>query len=135
MDIFVAFYDLLHLIVWRWADVYYGTLQNDHDQIDRLTPAHQRQRDDAERLSLHHRHRVISGQRNNRPAAAVQRHRQLAEEHEDQLNRMTDLLARNRRRVRFLRGFMPAVLVIQFCWGLFLLLSGIFVLLIVFDAI
>ena len=135
MDNIVVLFDLLHQVVWSCFDNWHDALQNEYDLINRLTPTHQRQRDDTERLTLHHRHRVITGQRNQRPAAAVQRHRQLAEENEDQLNRLTHLLARNRRRVRFLRFFIPAVRVFQFCWGLFLFSSGIFVLLVIFGAV
>ena len=133
MEIIVVLFDLMRQIVWRCFDIWHDALQREYDLILRLTPTHQRQRDDAERLMLHHQHRVITGLRNQRAAVAVDRHRQFAEENEDQFNRLTLLLARNRSRIRYLRFLMPAVRVIQFCWSLFLFSSGVLVLLIIFG--
>ena len=132
--VLVVFFDLLRNLVWACFDLWHDALQREHDLILRLTPTHQRQCDDAQRLMLHHQHRIITGTRNHRAAVAVDRHRQLAEENEDQFNRLTLLLAKNRKRVRYLRFLMPAVRVFQFCWSLFLFSSGVFVLLIISGA-
>ena len=134
MEILVVLFDLMRQIVWQCFDVWHDALHHEYDLILRLTPTHQRQCDDAQRLMLHHQHRVITGTRNQRAAFAVDRHRQFAEENEDQFNRLTLLLAKNRKRVRYLRFLMPAVRVFQFCWSLFLFSSGVFVLLIISGA-
>ena len=128
--VLVVFFDLLRNLVWACFDLFHDALQREHDLIERLTPTHQRQRDDAQRLMLHHQHRVITGINNGRPAVAVNQHRHLAEVNEDQFNRMTSLLASNRMRVRSLRVLMPLVRVLQFLWGLFLFGSAMFFLVI-----
>ena len=133
--VLVVLFDLLRNIVWACIDLFHDALQREHDLIERLTPTHQRQRDDAQRLMLHHQHRVITGINNGRAAVAVNRHRQLAEENEDQFNRMTLLLASNRMRVRTLRFLMPTVRVFQFCWSLFIFSSGILVLVILLEVV
>ena len=133
--VLVVFFDLLRHLVWACFDLWHDALQREHDRIERLTPTHQQQCDDAQRLMLHHQHRVITGTNNGRAAVAVNRHRQLAEENEDQFNRMTLLLARNRMRVRNLRFLMPAVRVFQFCWSLYLFSCGILVLLILLEVV
>ena len=125
----------MRLLVWACFDVYHDILQREHDLIVRLTPTHQQQCDDAQRLMLHHQHRVITGINNGRPAVAVNQHRHLAEVNEDQFNRMTSLLASNRMRVRTLRFLMPTVRVFQFCWSLFLFSSGILVLVILLEVV
>ena len=135
MDRFVDLFDFVRQVVWAMFDSLHDICQANLDQIIRLTPHHEHQRDDADRLARHHRHRVLSGIRNNRPAAAIQQHRQLAEQNEDQLNRLTQLLASNRRMARFYRIAMPALRVFQFCWGLFLFCSGVLVLLVLFGVI
>ena len=133
--VLVVLFDLLRQLVWRCFDLYHDALQREYDLIVRLTPTHQRQCDDAQRLMLHHQHRVITGTNNGRAAVAVNRHRQLAEDNEDQFNRMTLLLARNRMRLRNLRFLMPAVRVFQFCWSLYLFSCGILVLLILLEVV
>ena len=133
--VLVVFFDILRHLVWACFDVYHDILQREHDLILRLTPTHQQQCDDARRLMLHHQHRIITGINNGRPVVAVNRHRQLAEEHEDQFNRMTSLLASNRMRVRTLRLLMPTVRVFQFCWSLFIFSSGILVLVILLEVV
>ena len=133
MDGIVSFFDFVRILVWSGFDLYHDRFQREYDRINRLTPTHERQRDDAERLYLHHRHHSITGLRNQRPAAAVQRHQQRAEEEEDQLNRMTQLLSYNRLRVRSLRFGMAALRVLQFCWAFFLFSAGLFVLSLMFG--
>ena len=135
MDCIVALFDLIFLLVWGWADYCFGYLQNDLERMARLTPIHEQQRDDAERLWTHHRHRSLSGRRNGRPDAAIAQHRLQAERYEDEFIRMSNLVARNRRRTRFFRGLMPTILFFQFAWALYLLFCGISVLLIVADVL
>ena len=131
--VLVVLFDVLRLLVWACFDVYHDRLQREHDLIIRLTPAHQQQCDDAQRLMLHHQHRVITGTNNGRLAVAVNQHRHLAEVNEDQFKRMTSLLASNRMRVRSLRLQMPMVRVFQFLWGLFLFSSAMLFLVILLD--
>ena len=131
--VLVVLFDILRLLVWACFDVYHDRLQREHDLIIRLTPAHQQQCDDAQRLMLHHQHRVITGTNNGRLAVAVNQHRHLAEVNEDQFKRMTSLLASNRMRVRSLRLQMPMVRVVQFLWGLFLFSSAMLFLVILLD--
>ena len=133
--VLVVLFDILRLLVWACFDVYHNRLQREHDLIVRLTPTHQQQCDDAQRLMLHHQHRVITGNNNGRPAFAVNQHQHLAEVNEDQFKRMTSLLASNRMRVRSLRVLMPLVKVLQFLWGLFLLGSAMFFLVILQDVV
>ena len=131
--VLVVLFDILRLLVWACFDVYHDRLQREHDLIVRLTPTHQQQCDDAQRLMLHHQHRVITGTNNGRLAVAVNQHRHLAEVNEDQFKRMTSLLASNRMRVRSLRLQMPMVRVFQFLWGLFLFSSAMLFLVILLD--
>ena len=131
--VLVVLFDILRLLVWACFDVYHDRLQREHDLIVRLTPTHQQQCDDAQRLMLHHQHRVITGTNNGRLAVAVNQHRHLAEVNEDQFKRMTSLLASNRMRVRSLRLFMPMVRVFQFLWGLFLFSSAMLFLVILLE--
>ena len=133
--VLVVLFDILRLLVWACFDVYHDRLQREHDLIVRLTPTHQQQCDDAQRLMLPHQHRVITGTNNGRLAVAVNQHRHLAEVNEDQFKRMTSLLASNRMRVRSLRVLMPLVRVLQFLWGLFLLGSSMFFLVILQDVV
>ena len=131
MDCIVALFDLIFLLIWGWADFLNGYLQNDLERMGRLNPIHEQQRDDAERLFAHHRHRSLSGRRNGRPDDAIAQHRLQAERYEDEFNRMSSLVAKNRRRTRFFRGLMPTILFFQFAWALYLLFCGISLLLIV----
>ena len=131
--VLVVLFDILRLLVWACFDVYHDRLQREHDLIVRLTPTHQQQCDDAQRLMLHHQHRVITGNNNGRPAFAVNQHQHLAEVNEDQFKRMTSLLASNRMRVRSLRVLMPLVRVLQLLWGLFLFSSAMLFLVILLD--
>ena len=131
--VLVVLFDLVRLLVWACFDVYHARLQRELDLIIRLTPTHQQQCNDAHRLMLHHQHRVITGNNNGRPVAAVNQHQHLAEVNEDQFKRMTSLLASNRMRVRSLRVLMPLVRVLQFLWGLFLFGSAMFFLVILLE--
>ena len=125
MDCIVSLFDLIFMVVWGWADWLNGYLQNDLERIERLSPIHEQQRDDAERLFAHHRHRSMSGRRNGRPDDAIAEHRLRAERYEDEFNRMSSLVAKNRRRTRLFRGLMPTIVFLQFAWALYLLLCGI----------
>ena len=131
--VLVVLFDIVRLLVWACFDVYHDRLQREHDLIIRLTPAHQQQCDDAQRLMLHHQHRVITGTNNGRLAVAVNQHRHLAEVNEDQFKRMTSLLASNRMRVRALWVQMPMVRVFQFLWGRCLFSSAMLFLVILLD--